>query len=105
MVGVLAVAHGAMAMSVGAFGCAFCIGPLYPMVLARSLHLRGKNLVFFSAGSGSAILPWLVGRTSAWSGSLREAMVVPACGALLLLVVLILDGRQPESRALRSIAG
>ncbi len=91
--GLLAVSYDGVAMAAAAFCCAFCVGPLYPMVLARSVHLRGKNLVFFSAGVGSALVPWMVGRASVWSGSLRQAMMVPASAALLLLVVLAFDGR------------
>jgi fucose permease len=98
MVALFAFSRDGLTMCIAAFGCAFAVGPLYPMVLALSVDLRWKNFVFFSAGIGSAFVPWLVGRTSAWSGSLRYAMTVPAGAALLLLILLSLDRRDGSAR-------
>lgn len=94
---VLAASRSAPLMCLAACCCAFCFGPLYPMVLARSVHLRGKNFVFFSAGVGSALVPWTVGRTSMWTGSLRGAMLVAPAGAVLLLLVWVLDSTANRS--------
>jgi fucose permease len=77
----------------GAFLCAFAITPVYPVVLARCMHLRRKNLVFFSAGIGSSILPWIVGLVSLRSGSLRWGMLTPIAAALILVFVLRREGR------------
>lgn len=67
---------------------ACCIGPLYPALLTQCVHLRGKGIVFVGAGIGSAAAPWIVGAASSRLGSLRVAMLVPAVGALALLLTL-----------------
>jgi fucose permease len=69
-----------------AVGSACGIAPLYPALLTKCVDLRGKGLVFMSAGLGSAFGPWLIGRASGGFGSLRIAMLVPAVGALVLAI-------------------
>ena len=99
MVLLMALSHGAVLLCGSAFLAAFAVAPLYPVVLARSVDLRWQNLVFFSAGMGSAFVPWLVGRASLWSGSLREAMAVPGLAAILLTLVFLLEQRSGRAAA------
>ncbi len=63
---------------------AVAIGPVYPLLLTRTIRLRGRGLVFFSASSGSALFPWLIGRFATISHSLRTGMVVALAGGILL---------------------
>lgn len=72
---------------------AFCISPIYPAVLSHAVHLRGKNFVFFSAGIGSAFVPWMVGTASLHTASLRMGMLVPVFGSVLLAVMFWPDRR------------
>jgi fucose permease len=83
-----------------AVGSACGIAPLYPALLTKCVDLRGKGVVFMSAGLGSAFVPWLIGRASGGFGSLRIAMLVPAVGALILTIATMrasLFPRNPEA--------
>lgn len=66
------------------------IGPTYPLLLAWALHFRRGGTIFFLAGLGSACLPWLTGVVSAWRGSLRIGLAVPAVGCLVMLILALL---------------
>ncbi len=70
----------------------FGLGPLYPVLLAVVVTRHQGNRVFFSAGMGSAALPWLTGAVSGAAGSLRTGLLVPCVAgcALLLLVTRVL---------------
>jgi len=74
---------------VATFACAVCVGPLYPAVLGQCVMLPGKNLVFFAAGVGSAIVPWLLGAFSTAIASLRIAFLLPVVLALMIPVILM----------------
>lgn len=81
----IALSHATTHLSVCimAFVSAFCVAPIYPAVLAKSVHLQHRNIVFFAAGVGSAVLPWLVGALST-AQSLRISMMLPVAGAFLM---------------------
>jgi fucose permease len=71
------------------------IAPVYPVIIASSVQMRGKNLIFVCAGIGGAFLPWLIGRISGLIGTLREDMFF-VCAAFVLLAVLLLQAsRRP----------
>ncbi len=71
-----------------AFILGFGLGPLYPLLLALVLPRYRGNRVFFCAGLGSAVLPWLTGVLSSGAGSLRAGLAIPcAAGCLLVLLV------------------
>ncbi len=70
-----------------AFGIGLGLGPLYPLLLARALLHDESGNIFFLAGLGSAILPWLTGALSQWSSSLRNGLLVPAAAALVMLLL------------------
>ncbi|MBS1813692.1 MAG: MFS transporter [Acidobacteria bacterium] len=90
--GILA-SHSTPVFIATAFLAAFFVAPLYPAVLAHSVHVRWKNAVFVAAGCGSALIPWLVGQTSVTRASLRTAMFLPAIAAILLATALLLGVR------------
>ncbi len=65
---------------------AVALGPIYPLLLTHAIRLRGRGLVFFSASSGSALFPWLIGSAAA-SYPLRNALLIPAMGSVLLFLL------------------
>lgn len=69
------------------------IAPIYPVIIARCLKLRGKSFVFVMAGVGSAALPWLVGTLSTHTGSLRVSMLAASVAGVLLLAALVQEAR------------
>ncbi len=84
----LLAAHGPGALIALAFVLGGGLGPLYPLLLALVLPGFRGNRVFFFAGLGSAVLPWLTGAVSSRAGSLRAGLAVP-CVAGCLLPVLV----------------
>ncbi len=66
----------------------FGLGPLYPLLLALVLPRFRGTRVFFFAGVGSAVLPWLTGVVSTSAGSLRAGLAIP-CAAVCLLLLLL----------------
>jgi FHS family glucose/mannose:H+ symporter-like MFS transporter len=74
-------------MLLAAFLLGVGIGPTYPLLLAWALHFERGGSIFFMAGLGSAVLPWLTGAVSASRGSLRMGLAVPVVGCLVMLGV------------------
>ena len=74
------------AMLVMAAGClGLGIGPVYPLLLAWVLRTTRGGQIFFLAGVGSAVVPWMTGVVSTARGSLRMGLAVPAAGVLVML--------------------
>jgi len=63
----------------------------------RNPTAREAGFILAVSGLGAAVFPWLMGTVSTHTGSLREAMAVPATLALLLLAVSFLSFEQPQS--------
>jgi fucose permease len=74
------------------------LGPIFPLCLARALALMNDSpkvkWVFATAGFGGAALPWMIGKLSAYSGSLRIGLVIPvvALGTMIILYWLVPRG-------------
>ncbi len=87
-IAVLLLLHAGWPLPVLAGLVGFGLGPLYPVLLAIVVTRHRGTRVFFSAGMGSAALPWLTGMLSGAAGSLRTGLLVPcAAGCVLLLLV------------------
>ena len=82
----LLLCKGSWLVTLAVVVAALALGPVYPLLLTRVIKLRGRGLVFFSASSGSALFPWLIGY-AAVSYPLRHALLVPAVGGLLLFLL------------------
>ena len=65
---------------------------------------RASGAVFSSGNVGGAVLPWMLGVVSTYSGSLRLAFLVPLLGVLLLLLFYLRQSSEPGSGPLRSQA-
>jgi FHS family glucose/mannose:H+ symporter-like MFS transporter len=63
----------------------FGLGPIYPMLLSIALQYSENSTIFFVAGLGSAILPWLTGIVSSSTSSLRNGLLVPCAASALML--------------------
>jgi MFS transporter, FHS family, glucose/mannose:H+ symporter len=67
------------------------IAPLYPLIIAFLLARTGRHPrlgpLFASASLGGATLPWFTGIVSNHFHALRVGLVVPAAGAILLLLL------------------
>ncbi len=81
-----------------AFGIGFGIGPTYPLLLAWALDYERDGALFFLAGVGSALLPWLTGLVSGRSASLRTGLAVPVAGTLLMLALAVVSPLKRWSR-------
>jgi len=90
---------GALKLLVLAGVLGFGLGPLYPVLLAVVVARYRGNRVFFSAGLGSAAIPWLTGVVSSAAGSLHTGLVVPcAAGCLLAALTMGAFGRWSKVR-------
>jgi fucose permease len=63
----------------------FGLGPIYPLLLSIALQYSENSTIFFVAGLGSAILPWLTGIVSSSASSLRYGLLVPCAASALML--------------------
>jgi MFS transporter, FHS family, glucose/mannose:H+ symporter len=82
---------GATLLSVVLAGLGFA--PLFPLsvasMLARTGRSRSAGWIFAICGSGGAVVPWVTGAVSQYSGELRMAFLVPlaALGGILFCVL------------------
>ena len=80
----------------------FGLAAIFPITVALLSHFQGMEKrragpMFAMAGLGGALMPWLVGAVSTWSGSLRAGLMVPllAIGFLLWLHAAGNHGSEP----------
>lgn len=71
----------------GIFLIGFGLGPVYPLLLAIALQYSENTAIFFIAGLGSAVYPWLTGVVSSAASSLRIGLLVPLLASVLMLVL------------------
>jgi fucose permease len=84
----------------GVFLIGFGLGPVYPLLLAIALQYSENTLIFFIAGLGSAVLPWMTGIVSTSTSSLRIGLLVPLAASGLMLALglrQVMRGRQSIS--------
>ena len=91
----LSTAHHAAALSLWSILLGLSLAPFFPATFALLMHrnptAREAGFILAVSGLGAAAFPWLMGIVSTHTGSLREAMAVPAALALLLLAVSFTD--------------
>lgn len=88
-----------VAVIVAGLGCA----PVFPLMVSRMFARMGRTRhagwAFAICGSGGAVLPWITGVVSQYSGGLRTAFLVPlaALGGILLCTVIEGGATEPKS--------
>ncbi len=82
---------------------ALSLAPLFPLaisfLIARAGNDRRLGRIFASSSLGGTSLPWLTGILSTHFQSLRVGLVVPAIGAVLMLLLSIYLPRTGDSEA------
>lgn len=67
------------------------LAPVFPLCVARALALMNDSpkvkWVFATAGFGGAALPWMTGKLSAYSGSLRTGLVIPVLALATMMIL------------------
>jgi fucose permease len=92
-VSMLTVAGSYSQIVTGALIAGLGLAPVFPLFVTHlTRHFgdaagRAAAVGFAFSGVGPALLPWLVGATSAQFGSLKAGLGVPLCSALLLLAL------------------
>ncbi len=83
--------QGTLAIATCAALAGIALSPWFPLVLS-ALVAQGSTAsqagrIIAVSGLGAAAIPWLVGQLSAAAGSLRVALLLPAAGVALLLLL------------------
>lgn len=80
--------------------CALTLAPIYPLLTAFLLSRTGSHPrlgpIFSAASLGGATLPWFTGILSTRFHSLRAGLIVPAAGAILLLLLSTVTTSKPK---------
>jgi FHS family glucose/mannose:H+ symporter-like MFS transporter len=89
LIALLAVSRAALGISLVCILLGLALAPVFPstfgMLLRRKPPARVAGAVLAVSGLGAALFPWLMGAVSTHTGSLRLAMLVPACLVPLML--------------------
>jgi hypothetical protein len=89
----------------GAAVLGFCLGPLYPLLLARVMAREEVPTIFFLAGISASTVPWVTGAAATWGHSLRLGMTAIAAIALAAFMLNWSFERSQIAQAGRSTAG
>jgi fucose permease len=87
----LLLSHTLVAIVLSVVLAGLMLGPIFPLCMATALTLTNDSLktkwIFAVPGLGGAVLAWMTGRVSAYDGSLRAGLMVPAfaLGAMIVL--------------------
>lgn len=89
----LLFSHSAFSVAVSSCVAGMGLSSVYPItisLLAREFRTgasRVASVMFTLANLGGSALPWLVGVSSGWFGSLKAGMTVPLIGSVALLLL------------------
>jgi MFS transporter, FHS family, glucose/mannose:H+ symporter len=95
--------HSPAAILVSAVIAGLALAPIFPLCASRVLALTHESpqtkWLFCVAGMGGSVLPWLTGRLSTHTGSLRDGLLVPvfALGIMLVCFLLIVHRSQDNA--------
>jgi FHS family glucose/mannose:H+ symporter-like MFS transporter len=92
-----------------AAACGLSLASIYPLLIAdllkQSGDLRPVGWILACAPLGGAVLPWLSGIVSTYTGNIRSALLQPSIAVALLLVLAFhlkpVDGDQAVDRTFR----
>ena len=90
LIGSLALSHDTTTLSLNCILLGLALAPVFPstfaLLLRRRPPARVAGTILAVSGLGAAFFPWLMGAVSTHTGSLRLAMLVPACLVPAMLV-------------------
>ncbi|MHB1959528.1 MAG: MFS transporter [Acidobacteriaceae bacterium] len=79
------------------------LAPIFPLCVSSVLVLTNESpqtkWLFSVAGIGGSVLPWLTGRLSTYSGSLRDGLLVPVVALGIMIVVFLPIARRSRAQA------
>lgn len=99
--------HSPVAILLSAVAAGLALAPIFPLCASRVLALTHESpqtkWLFCVAGLGGSVLPWLTGRLSTHTGSLRDGLLVPvfALGIMIVCFLLIARGAHAGSASTR----
>ena len=95
--------HSPVAILLSAVSAGLAMAPIFPLCASRVLALTHESpqtkWLFSVAGMGGAILPWLTGRLSTHTGSLRDGLLVPVVALGIMIVCFVLIARRSRADA------
>jgi FHS family glucose/mannose:H+ symporter-like MFS transporter len=96
----LLFSHSPMEIVLSAASVGLMLGPIFPLCIAKALVFMNDSpkakWIFSFSGMGGAVLPWMTGKLSAHSGSLRVGLMVPV---LALGAMIIFNQLEPAARS------
>ncbi len=102
--------HSPVAILISAVSAGLALGPIFPLCASRVLALAHESpqtkWLFSVAGMGGSVLPWLTGKLSTHTGSLRDGLLVPvaALGIMIVCSLLIVRRAHPNVISTQQIA-
>ena len=85
--------HSPVAILLSAVLAGLALAPIFPLCASRVLALTHESpqtkWLFSVAGMGGSVLPWLTGRLSTNTGSLRDGLLVPVFALGIMIVCLL----------------
>lgn len=82
--------HSPVAILLSAVTAGLALAPIFPLCASRVLALTHESpqtkWLFSVAGMGGSLLPWLTGRLSTHTGSLRDGLLVPVVALTIMIV-------------------
>jgi fucose permease len=101
--------HSPVAILLSAISAGLALAPIFPLCASRVLALTHESpqtkWLFSVAGLGGSVLPWLTGRLSTHTGSLRDGLLIPvfALGTMIVCFALIVRRSHADSDSTRGI--
>jgi fucose permease len=95
--------HSPTAILVSTVTAGLALAPIFPLCASRVLALTHESpqtkWLFSVAGMGGSVLPWLTGRLSTHTGSLRDGLLVPVAALAMMIVCFALIVRRVHANA------
>jgi len=95
--------HSPVAILLSAVSAGLAMAPIFPLCASRVLALTHESpqtkWLFSVAGMGGSVLPWLTGRLSTHTGSLRDGLLVPVVALGIMIVCFVLIARRSRADA------
>ncbi len=95
--------HSPVTILLSAVAAGLALAPIFPLCASRVLALTHESpqskWLFCIAGMGGSVLPWLTGRLSTHTGSLRDGLLVPVFALGIMIVCFSLVVRRVPAHA------